>query len=412
MGTSGRIFRGKNYLLAPLLIFSVFACTSSPYSNTTSRWETLRTAKKINCEQLPKTEKQLDYQSMQKSDERGKALISEGHARSGAPAFNVLPLTDDVSVDPDKIVPFMVSSKDVLLGTYVSQGHIFGVFYSGFKAPGELQVRNLSNNTVVYKRDWSPTPAPYDALQGIGVILNKEGFFLAYKLVPPEESVEDQPVRVLYAQFAANNMLNIKSSSFDKTGPKAAIVGLSNPTKALLVWSEPAGQGQPPRFVAAEFQQTMTAPVPVTLRIQTKGNIETWSMRNTGDRLFFSLVEGDSLLGEARLRFIGFDWRPVGAKVTWNYTADVGSAHVGDSFVLSQGKYPAFIVSKWLDRESTLIVYEPGAEGRLHSQAFGVFPEGTTLVDSWQREGNKEAFALLRTQKGHLKEYLLCLVKY
>lgn len=156
--------------------------------------------------------------------------------------------------------------------------------------------------------------------------------------------------------------------------------------------------------------QALNSQDATTLELPTKQGIENWSIHPHNSGFYLAYLEGDSLIGQAKLHIANYLISNSKQELVWFKTFPMNHIHVGDIewIDLKNGKVQLHFL-KWLDGEATLASFNLAQTEVNPIENKGVFPSGSTLMGVFApKTDNDLYYALIRYSSGAFWQFDVC----
>lgn len=384
------------------LALGMFQCTTNSTAKPTSKWQALADADTTECEAWP-LNKNTDIGINELRVIRGSSInyLATGKSRAGVPTAyralvgeqNLITQLEATSLGPDSlIIGGGIAPEDpnslILVKTTPEQKSI-------------LQVRSLKTNVVL--RESKPLP---ERIASGSSFFSKEGIWVLYKSGPQDLSIEDLPYRAMFIPWPSQKGEKLNPKIFKSVDLPFSAIMVPSATGALLVWLETKGEQS--QFKGRILEPSGSALAENQINLPITQGVESWRIGQNKNNYYLSLVDGDSLVGQASLKVAKFTWGEIVPNVDWVKTKSLLNEHVSDHHWVFRGPVLSLLMPKWLDEEVTLATYRVGGSSVESQVNTGIFPKGTSLVDAFAHPNGKETIAILKTRAQFGWDYRLC----
>lgn len=145
-----------------------------------------------------------------------------------------------------------------------------------------------------------------------------------------------------------------------------------------------------------------------TLPLPENQGIEAWTVRHDGRAFTLAYIEGDSLIGHSSLIVAHFELESSRPQRKWIKTYPLENIHVDKPFWAGYGDTARLFLMQWVDGEATIGDYRTSSAGMRGPLWQGVFPGGSTLMDTFVDRKTGLAYALVRFRENTHWQFELC----
>ena len=391
------------FLALTTLVTAACTLTQEPPK---SSWTVLTQAKQVKCHIWPKLDKDLDTSGVFYFEAGGKGyFVSEGRARNLKKVQYLVPFAGDFALDKDQMVELGWGNA-AFVGTTLQSGqpHVL-LQATSDKDETRLELRTVPGNIRRFRS------APLAAeLQRPHVIPGKgERFWILYKEGSSITSLEDEPGHLMQAEPTTNGLLKIwpaVTKTFD--GAPQALPQADGGITIIWLDQRAPNSTKQPRFKVTTITPDNTVGDEFSIGLPPLKKVEAWAAISEGPQIFLAFVEGDSLLGAAKLRVAHIHYGGVAPSLGWVKDIELGNEHVADPAWVKQGNGSFLLLPKWLDQESTLGVYRVGLEELAGLGAWGIFREASTFHTFFHATAAKVAGTVVSQKSNFGIQFQLC----
>jgi hypothetical protein len=404
---SGKVKIMKFLLVLSLVI--VQSCSAFRPQRAASEWQALDSATDVSCAKWPMPPKALSIRDIDFIPGAENFFITDYMLRTGASSreryVNRFSNKTEIEVEDLQLRKFGSESMLVGGGEYDRKPSVALIQKKSSRFIFEL--RSIEDNIVRYS-----VPLPYDDIVAGQLHIAGSHLWLRLSRTKGNASVEDARVSLLHLQPAlkatgkrSSLVLRTFNSDWD---PSMALISLDKPEKLLTIWGEKTGiDNRSFRFfVASADSSSGTVDGRREIEITTDANVESWSVVPFKGGFLLAIVDGDSLVGQSKLKIARLLWEGEYHRVGWLKTRSLDNEHVSEPEWLMRGDQAVLLLPKWVDGESTIAAYTVSAGDVENSQAIGVFPNGVRVMESFLSK--KDNYALIRYRKSNHVQYELC----
>ena len=411
------------------------ACTIF-IGNRQSLWTELDNTQAVSCETISPPFNHIGLMDVMLIKDKNKlSFLLKSKSRLNENKFYTYNLPKDGSINEEQFVPVNLSPDSEWAG---SGKGIWGMYESLFE--GESQNQTQKVHLKLYALDRSTSPAK--ALSPIALLNNPDKIYL-------EESLQG-----LWLVDQKDAKFNLHNFNFDaETGKyekprlqasfyaKPAPFTLKNENVSYAVFLEETGgeliaeekEDVEGEINIEDFLETdglappsidlESNPISNTFKIQILGTqnaeklelpthlgIENWSIHPHARGFYLAFLEGDSLVGQAKLHIANFLISGLKHELAWLKTFPMDHIHVGDIewINLKNGRVQLHFL-KWLDGEATLASFKLGQNEVIPLENKGIFPSGSTLMGVFSTGIQNDVYqALIRHRSGAFWQFDIC----
>jgi hypothetical protein len=386
----------KSLLFCLLLL----GCATPEESKRKSEWAELDEAGSVNCAYWPLQKADLAVNElMAVGDPLAEGIIASIRMRNSSVGHYFAPFTGKVKLDPDDFRKLDLGRGAVPLGGFKSQGKLLLAVVQHRPTRAVLELRNAETNAVVSTVD--PLPGQVSA----GAILPVEGgFWLALKH-------HEQRSSVVFVSL--DSAFGAKAIRFDglKLGAFPAIMQVQKSSDIVAVVFDSVANGKSRKevFSVAKISRTGAFTPLRQLPVKIESEIEGYSAIGYGDSFYLGYVDGDSMVGQAKLRMAKFTWND-NLSVAGEDARVLGDAHVSDPVWFHSEKELFVGVLKWIDEESTLATYKVVESKLGNPRSSGIFARGSRITERFSSKDGRN-FIAVRVRDHDMWKYRVCDLK-
>lgn len=390
-----------------LCLLTITACQSDPASQTTSSWDTLKTAQKAECFSWPKPPKDLDVSEVVPITGTVKGgFLALGRARNTKPIQYYTDFAGTGAFEAEDLKLLNWGNKTQFAGMIPGGQKSYAVTERVVNGKPQIEIRESHSGKVITSIQHS-----LGEVEHLRVHPGTDGFWFLFKRMIEETSVEDTPAEVAFVTLPRRG-----TAASIRVFPDVKIYGqpmfLALPSKkdVLVAWldSGTSEKAKKPEFKLQSFNQSGPVAAETSLKMSATEDPSNWAMEQFGPNHLLAYVDGDSLMGSANLKVALFKWDRGIAKIKWIKTKSLANEHAAYPVLSVRGPQAHVFILKWLDKESTVAAYKVTQEDVTAIGTFGVFPEGTMLKEAFVPAQGKQPHAILRARKGAMQQYTVC----
>jgi hypothetical protein len=332
---------------------------------------------------------------------KSSGFLVSGRSRNGS-LFHYAVDVDGDEIDEESRTPITWGFGTEIIATFPVQGKTAVLLETtGPSGKKRLEIRDINTNVIRFK-----SKERQASFRSRKAIADENGFWLAYLTDTGDQSMEDQPFQFVRFEWGEKGSLNIKNAATKRAVGEIEMVRLPN-QKALVVWLD-AGTSdaqKDPKFRyfildAAEKAKTYTLDVTISERI------ESWNLNRNEAGIVLAYITGDTLLWEnASLQVVRLG---NGGDIIEKNEFAITNEHVGDPLLVPGVSGIYLVLSKWLDRESTVNVYKITSSDLVNMGYYGIFKEGTYLQQAFFSPYSRNLFLVTQSPSGYTRKYTLC----
>ena len=394
-----------------ILLFSLVlvGCVSPENGPVKSQWAELDQVERVNCAAWPLSKSDLGVEAvvpLEVGDTDG--LIASVRLRTNRLAHYYAPFAGKVTLDPDDFSRLNLGEGAVVLGAVRigSQTHM-AVMQQRFEK-AVLELRSVPSNEVVAILEGLP-----GEISTGSVLSSKNGFWLLIKHHEQHSSlffVRFESPAVKSGQVLSQKLSAVKFEALKLTS-LPVILQKAHTDEIYLVNfdSVAAGKGRKDVFSVGRADGSGQFSSLKNMPVKVESEVESFSAFAHQGQYYLGYIDGDSMVGKARLRVSRFVWEssPVVADSASVVLEDV---HVSDPIWIPGGTELSVGVLKWVDEESTLASYKVQAGALVNSNAAGIFQKGSRITGVFGTK-NGQNFLVMRSRETNTWKFRLCHLK-
>ena len=382
------------YFLHALLLLALLSCVQTHAARIRSGWHPLAKAKEMTCTAWPLREKDLRVESIESFAGDPSGFFVTVMRRDSSKDYYFAPVEQDVLPKFDQILPLRLPHGSLLLGGVRAQGKANALVLTGGENGVILETRALSSGLVGQR-----ISVPIRGFEGGRVVPGARGDWLLL-----EDGEGRHRIYFLASDARGNRELrDLRLVSDDQ--PKVAFVrgGLlvtmranKGPHLLKTIWisEKEAGHPSPPNGPG--------------LTVDIGGSFEAWNVGASPAGPIFAGIDGDSMVGEAKLRVGTLDLLNKNSKLQLIGKADLRDIHTTEPFVTETSNGTEILLVNWVDEESTIARYIVKAEGLSKPLFSGVFIKGARIVGQLSSKDSRLVRVLTRHRIESRWVYQIC----
>jgi hypothetical protein len=397
-----------NLICSLLLGLTLAACETTP--SPMSEWAPLKEASQVDCLPFPKPAGVLEVTKIDSPVAPGAPFVLEGRSRRGAAYVkHLFPFSSLKKFEDPKMID-LTESKEVY---YLGMGWdgkvpvLVEEEVSGKGATMRLRaVPGLKPIGKPMKMEYATEDPKLTHSKGGAWLLSKQREF-----GDEQSALEDRPYFVHYANFQDGNA-KVQPFKFNVHG-RPKFVSMDQKRESLaVVWLDEgtAEKHSPPQFKVRLVNKSglSSKEMPIPLKLE---GAETWDAAMSKDGLVLAFIDGDSLMGDAKLRVVRGIVSKTGIKIVWQKSIPLSNQHTFSPKFVTSKEGSLLAVQRWLDNESTVSLYEITKNDFKLQGNYGVFKEGFMFADFFISPNDKALLGVSRYKDGHLKHFGLCKIR-
>jgi len=361
-----------------------------------SEWQGLGDVEKVDCVPWPLGERDLGVNSVSFLDTKPQSLISTGRLRTSATVNYLTEFEGRASLDVDDLRRVDLGRTVVVLGTAKVGASSFLAVSVRSKSGRKLELRSTKDNIV----RWSLDGFPSDLSSG-SIINVADGFWVGLK--------ESEEKSSIWYVSATAGKLTLRSYPELNLRVLPIILPVRDEPQAWLLSYDAvaAGQRRNDVFVMQKISTEGVAGNERRLEVPVDSAVESWSASAVSGRFLMAWVDGDSMVGEAKMRLgeIVIDYEA--PRLAWENVFPLEDVHVSEPIWLTAGGLSWAVILKWVDEESTLATYKVGVSSASPPRASGIFPKGSRLVDAFS-DDDDDPWVIVRSRKKDGWDFQVC----
>lgn len=361
------------------------------------------------CYYLPLKNEDLGYQSVHAFGNPVKGLVFTGKKRSMVNTYYYTPLNNG-QIERKSLNSLNWSENSVIYGGGIIRDKLVSALYSPSKVgKSKIELRDLNSNVVLaFSR-------PESTSRRLGNVAfdNNNGFWIIeQKDVDDEYSHYDKPFNLSYIKFISNDSLKrIPIRNLSIYGSPKIIPG-SLGKNALVIWMEEKKRNSGNKYLfkyLEVYSNGTKSPIRQLSYIPIDG-VESFKLIKTRNSIFLATVEGDSLLGEAKVKISKILWNSSYLNISWTKEIDLEGDHVSDPIFTANGNAVYLFLPKWVDEMVSISRYDVGEENILQKGTFGRYSEGTAVSSIFYNQFTRKFSMILRKKQKNfgLRSFLMC----
>jgi hypothetical protein len=361
-----------------------------------SEWKGLGDVEKVDCAKWPLGEKDLGVNSVGFLDTKPQSLISTGRLRTSATVNYLTDFKGRANLDVDDLRRVDLGRTAVVLGTARMGTSSFLAVSVRTKNGRKLELRSTKDNIVRGSLDGFPSELASGSIVNVA-----GGFWVGLKEHEEKSSV--------WYVGVASGKLTLRSYPELNLRVLPIILPVRDEPQAWLLSYDAlaAGQKRNDVFVMQKLSTEGVAGNERRLEVPVDSAVESWSASGASGRFLLAWVDGDSMVGEAKMRLgeIVIDYEA--PRLAWENVFPLEDVHVSEPIWLTAGGSNWAVILKWVDEESTLATYKVGISNASPPRASGIFPKGSRLVDAFS-DDDDDPWVIVRSRKKESWDFQVC----
>jgi len=382
--------------LVSTLLLSPACVTGS--SKPTSQWSGLDSAGRVDCGNWPLRDGDLSVSQVQFLQGTPPGLISTGKLRDSSTVHYYTPFKESSDVDADDLGRVDIGRGSVILGSAKIGTKWFLAVAQRSKGKFNLELRGYGDNVVRFSAPGLP-----NSLQSGSIVNVTGGFWLSLK-----ESEQSAYVMFVRQGKGSGRLEVVKFDDLSLTSIPVLLPVEGEPQVHVFTFDpQSAGQRKSDVFVLQTLSQDGKASRKSRLEIPLDSAVESWSIAEHKGKILLSWVDGDSMVGEAKMRIGEVAVTESSVNLSWDNQKPLTDVHVSEPMWLKGDDSVRGVILKWVDEESTLASYKVIA-GTVSAPRFsGVFPKGSRLVDAFS-DDDGDPWIIIRSKEKDRWNFQLC----
>lgn len=390
------------------LLFSLVILQSCFWSSrqTTSEWTVLKTSANVKCSPWPLHERDYEINRLEVAAPDDPFLLAQGRLRSSQPARYWAKFDGGIAIDPDHAIDIRLGPNALVAGgmTIDSVPHVVVVQNDGGRS--KLEVRTVRDNIVRASSVEIDSAIAWATIKSV-----KDGFWIIFERSASEsdyginESSAESRFSVAFVAPAADNTLSI--AHFPEAAFTSAPILLpsTDGKSATAIWVDGAPANKESPFRWRDLRPGEKPGAERTLEAPVDAQIESWTTTVAGGDVLLAWVDGDTLVGDAKLRLARFERAESGLNPRFRKDADMPDTHASEPVWSVRGDKASLLLLQWMDEESSLASYHFTSTDVAPPRYFGVFPKGTRLMETFGVPGDDRTFATIRYRNGNASQW-------
>jgi len=393
--SKGMLFQMR-FILLFLQVSFILSCSHMSQKPLKSTWSRLGEARPVSCNSWPIKEKHLDLSEIAIAGEWN--FLLSGRTRDGITYQERMSLKAfKPDLDSQRALNWGFGSE--YLGTW-TEGDKRMVLLASFRdeAFHTLQVRDLDSNALYYESEkLEKNMVPLEFFK------EKNGFWLGFKIVEAEASLDEKPLHFARFQFKSPRKIVLTQKLASSIRGEYKFVNSRTQNLLGVYYKRGSEKGE---FNRIALNSKGTGLIERKLDIKVQERVESWDVSESPFVVSLSVVEGDSLLWEkSRLNIALLD---ESFSLLRSQVFEISNEHVGEPRLLSTQSNTYLFLPKWLDYESSLEVYKISSVSVESLGLYGLFEEGT-YFDQVLYNGAEEEFVILnQSPSSRLRGFSYC----
>lgn len=375
-----------------ITVFSIVftsGCVTLRANQPSSRWAVLTQVNDADCVQWPVRSKDLRIDEITFVEGRSLGFFVSGTRRDGGVFHYWAPFHWGIELDPNNFVNLPIGRSSVIAGGGVIDNTPFVSLFANGARSSEFQVRTLKNSVVKLKQ----AIRQKDIKEAWSVNSGKQSWIVFRK--------EDNDTYVNLLETDPEVVLLPISGALFKEVP--FVLPSKNPSQALTFRLE---NNQIIMRYLDTNQDVNNKDIHLELNLEY--DLESWVIRGVDDQIFLSYVEGDSLIGSAKLNVSRVDFSNQKLLLNRFPAITLGDVHVSEPALAATAKGVSVLLMQWVDGESTIARF-PVAHGKLGNPIYsGIFPKGGRIMFVASDQKREELFVVVRHKNNDGWDYRLC----
>lgn len=385
-------------MLKKIVLFSsVLLCYCSTTQRPISEWQALDAASDVRCQKWPMPEKAIAVREVEVMTGETPVVMTDYMLRNSAQSRARFIQKLEKKLDLEAMEQRRYGAESLTAGGGEIQRRTHIAVIQKLKGSTVLELRSIDDNIVRFS-----TKLPFNDVVQAEVVTAGKKWWL--KVARGDGPVDDAKTQIMLVEWA-KGQITLRAFDRDWAGPVHVI---SHGDMNLAVWGERTGEEATSfRFFVASLN-TASGHVEAKreLEITTDINVESWAALTVSRGFYLAAVDGDSLVGQSKLKIARIDWEGDYHRVSWVKTRSLDHEHVSEPMWIHRQQGPTLLLPKWVDNESTIAAYTVDESDIANAQAIGVFQNGIRVMNSFMHKG--EPVAVVRYRKGQQTQFELC----
>ncbi|MCX6115978.1 MAG: hypothetical protein NT027_00400 [Proteobacteria bacterium] len=377
-------------------ILSLTACVTSNPSNTGTNWKGLEDSKSIKCESWPMAEKDFNIDAVEPiiaKDRAKNGIVASVRQRNSSLQTVFIPLDANANLETGSASILPLNQNSRVLSGWIFKDEPLVLVATKQGSRSYLEVRSVIDNKVKAKSAFVIDGELTDG----SVLIDDRNAWITVK------SSE-------YSTSFASLDMSSEKWEFKKLNFESEIRGaklVSDRVNKKLFLIEPVQNDKAIELKINSIGLKDSKIInKMTIKVNPGENIESLAFFDHSN-LVFSMIVGDSMVGQARLyvgEIVDLEAHP---SVKWEQKKDLPDLHVSDVVFVENSKKMSFLYLKWLNEQSTIDLYEIGAKSANLLGQFGVLSRGSLVTHAFQVESGVTS-VIVRQKEKDIWTYKIC----
>lgn len=384
------LFYKTNFILIYLLLVTA-GCVHTPDTEYKSKWVKLDQSRKIKCVDWPLDKKDVRIEDIWHASGKDPGFLVSIVQRSGNLKFYWYPFSDSSRNWLESRKSFPIPEEAVIAGLVQIDNRSRPIYFI-----------NKSDKTYL-----EYLPYPGSETKNLGEFSSDS--------ISGASSVQDRGNLWIYAQHDNDEKHSTSLSHLDvKADP---IIKKINQTDfgeiPLLI---PTKSSESLYVLKSDLSTIMVSSVSKSKIVGTETafslaadqGIENWSAALMSPFLYIAYVDGDSLIGDAKLHILKYKEKYNKFKEINKFDYKIEDTHISKLHLFKNKNKIALLMMQWVDQESTIARFFISEHKVSGPEYLGVFPKGSQISLVFSDEKTEDLFVIVRHKKADFLEYKMC----
>ncbi len=380
--------------------FIFVGCTSLFGPKTVSNWKQLESVDSISCKNWPLKPQDIGVNDVVVANGFNQTnILAESIQRNGSKLHYYYSFKGSPRIDVGDVKPLRLGADSSLVRANQSiSGDLVAVIKNKSRGRSVVEFRRIKDNIVLHT-----TRSLGKEVYGGKIHRTDSGYWLLAQNDRYELRFVDTKVK--------KSPLPVRSFRKNRFSSEPSFLPMEKPDQiAVLSLDESKGSkgSRKETFYIRSFSAKGKQLKKISLPISTAQGVESWDVTYRNGSFIIAFVEGDSVIGQATLRLVRFNWQNGSPTLDGEQKIAMTDLHLSEPFWVSTPLADHLLILKWVDEESTLAAYTWKTGAELKTQHFGIFPKGSTIVDSFVFGKDFESFAVIRNRQNLRWNFKIC----
>ena len=377
-----------------LLAVALVSCVHKQSSKVQSRWHPISKAKDLECVTWPLREQDLRIDHIALISGSLPGFLVRGMKRDAKPLNYLSFWNDDPNPNPDAFKDLSFPRGSLPIGGFQANGQLYTLFAAHDDQGAYLELREAESNIKSQRFSLKLKQVEEGSL-----LSDAHGQWLTLK-------GDDGRYHLFHLVHRGSGAMILRDLTFAiEEVPQITI----HEVGAFVMWRDDKLLG---RLMGQWFVQGEKASGESQGRfqmdLQGSDPIESWNVARTSAGTFVAVVDGDSLLGEAKLKVAKLDLSSKVDGFSWIGQVDLRDIHVTEPRITETPEGTEVLLLNWVDEESTIARYIVNAEKISKPLFSGLFSRGTRLIESFKSAKSGQIWVLTRHRNDTRWLYQIC----